>query len=101
MTALRVVDGFGVLLVIVLAHVLLASSLSATTLFGSTKHFPAARGFTKVPATLGVAVNETSNDPPAPIVTLSVAKQVRSLPEIPQFILVVSVLFAFVTDTEP
>jgi hypothetical protein len=46
-------------------------------------------------------VNETSKEPPAPIVTLSLAEQVRSLPVKPQLIaLLLVMLTGLVTDSE-
>jgi hypothetical protein len=51
------------------AHALLLSLVSVTTLPGSTEQTPPERGFAKLPAALGVALIDTSNEPPGLIVT--------------------------------
>jgi hypothetical protein len=61
--------GVGALLLLttVSAHALLVLSLSVTALLGSTEQVPPVRGFTKVPIAAGVAVNDTSKEPPESI----------------------------------
>lgn len=56
-------------LITVSPQALLISLVSATTLFGSTEQAPAGRGFAKLPAAVGVAVNDTSNEPAEAITT--------------------------------
>ena len=81
--------GVGVPLTTVSAQVLLPSLLSGTILAGSTEQPPPARGFVKVPVIVAVAENDTSKEPPGPIVTgIPEAVQVRSsLPLIVQLTL--------------
>jgi len=64
--------GVGALLLLttVSAQLLLVSLLSMITLLGSTEQPPPLRGFANVPAAVGVAVNDMSNEPPAAIVAL-------------------------------